>query len=107
MSRPAARLGDIDSSSRLGCCFFPPNTLKPVVSNVFINGRPASKAGDVLSPVKGVWTCSGGGTCILPRVVTSVSKVFINGRPAAHIGDITNIPSRRRILTGSGNVILG
>lgn len=107
MARPAARFGDVDSFSRTGCCIYFPNNVSPVFSNVFINGRPAAKAGDPLRPVFGNWVCSGGGFCLLPRRVSSFSKVFINGRPSAHIGDFTNIRSGRRIITGSSNVFLG
>lgn len=106
MVRPASALGDVDSFSALGCCIFPPGVVSPVVGNVFINGRPAAKFGDVLSPKFGSWVCTGGGPCVLPRTVTSTSKVFINGRPSAHIGDTTNIPSGRRIVSGSPNVLL-
>lgn len=106
MTRPVATLGSIDSVSRRGCCLFPPNVVKPVVSKVLIQGRPIAKAGDILTPVKGIWTCNGGGTCILPRTVVSTSKVLVGGRPVAHIGDFTSLRTRRRILSGNPKVLM-
>lgn len=102
MTRAVVRFGDLDSSNRLGCCFFPPSTVSPTVSKVFINGRPVARVGDVLSPVYGAWVCSGSGFCFLSRTISGSSKVIVGGKPIAKIYDRTAI--NRKILTASTNV---
>jgi len=92
----AARLGDICSGH--GC--FPPRSGTSASPNVFINGRPAHRAGDGWNlhccPKKG---CH-------PGVVSGgSSSVFINGLPAARIGDSVGCGSV--IAMGSSNVFIG
>ena len=110
MSRSVAKLLDTDSFSSLGCCNYPPNVIDRVsnVRNFICGGRPVARIGDVLSPVPGIWTCGGSGTCILPRTITPTSptRVIAGGRPVARIGDNTNIPSGRVITSGFSRVLI-
>ena len=89
--QPAARLGDIDTGH-------PPAPPTPIITasgNVFINGRPAARKGDMLVPHHpGV------------RIITEGSgSVLINGKPAARITDAINCGGK--IIVGSGNVLIG
>lgn len=106
MGRIVAKLGDPDSFSKLGCCDFPPNVLdfaSPTTNVFFRGGIPAVLNNDPQSPVPGIWTCGGGGTCILPRKVVAVSKFIVRGRSVATLGSITSAPSGRIILKSSFN----
>ena len=89
--QPAARLGDIDTGH-------PPAPPTPIITasgNVFINGIPAARKGDMLAPHHpGV------------RIITEGSgSVLINGLPAARITDAINCGGT--IVVGSGNVLIG
>jgi len=89
--QPAARLGDIDTGH-------PPAPPTPIITasgNVFINGIPAARKGDMLAPHHpGV------------RIITEgSSSVKINGMPAARITDAINCGGK--IIVGSGNVLIG
>lgn len=61
-------------------------TVGPITTgspNVFVNGRPAARVGDI-----GVHAaCCGPNTF---KIISGDSQVLINGRPAAKIGSQTN-----------------
>lgn len=103
--RPVAALGNPDNTSfRPKCCVYPVNTVTPIVSHCFANGRPIAKAGDVLTPAPGFPTCDDV-TCVpLARTVIAVNKVFIRGQPIATVGDLTNPATPRTILPFPTNV---
>ena len=85
------------------CCVYAPNTVTPVVSKIFTNGKPTAKLGDVLTPVPGKPTCDSG--CPpLYRQIIAVSTVFKEGRCTAHVGDLTAPVSPRTILPGPTTV---
>lgn len=104
MTRPIAAIGNPDSISFRPCCVYPPNTVVPVVSTIFANGRMRSGAGDVLTPAPGFPVCKDTFCPPLFRIVKAPSTVFVNGRPSAHVGDLTNPGSPRTILPAPTNV---
>lgn len=105
--RPVAGLGNPDNVSfRPPCCVYPVNTMVPVVANVFTNGRPIAKAGDVLTPAPGFPTCKDVTCSPLPRVVIAVNKTFVQGQPVATVGDLTNPSSPRTILPFPTNMFV-
>lgn len=110
MGITAAKLGDPDLFSKLGCCDYPPNVLdfaSPTTNVFFLGGVPAVLDNDPQSPVPGIWTCSGGGFCLLPRTVSAKSKKFqVRGRYLARLGDTTSIPSGRIITTSAFNNVV-
>ena len=95
MSQPAARLGDICTGH--GC--YPSRRNISASQNVFINGIPAHRVGDVWE----VHCC--GDDCHGGTTVTGSGSVFINNRQAARVGDVVNCGSR--IASGSNNVFIG
>ena len=106
MSRPVACLGNPDSISFKPCCVYPPNIVTPIVSNVFSNGRPRAKVGDILTPAPGFPVCKDTTCPPLPRTIIGVSTVFVNGRPSAHVGDLTNPATPRKILPAPTNLFV-
>ena len=69
--------------------------------NIFINGSPAVRLGDVV----GVHTRTGCGGPDTSVLTTGSSKVFINGQPAGRIGD--QYTADNTITTGSPTVFFG
>lgn len=69
-----------------GCMACAHPTVGPITTgspNVFVNGRPAARVGDI-----GVHAaCCGPNTF---KIISGDSQVLINGRPAAKIGSQTN-----------------
>lgn len=87
------RIGDICA----GHSPFAPSQMATGSSNVFINGVPACKVGDV-STVH----CAGP-VCHIGTGVVGSTKIFINGSPALRIGDTLSCGSV--IVGGSANVL--
>ncbi len=104
MTRQVATLGFPDSIS-FGppCCTYPPNTVTPVVSKIFTNGKTSAKLGDVLTPVPGIPSCDSGCSPLFRQII-AVSTVFKEGRCTAHVGDLTAPASPRKILPGPTTV---
>lgn len=71
--------------------------------NVYTNGRPAARVGDVATP----HLKPSGRRCVVhvPPIVQGSSSVFINGRPAARQFD--PLAACTVIALGSPNVIIG
>ena len=65
--------------------------------NVFANGLPAARLGDIV-----ISYCGHIGT-----IVTGSSKIFVNGIPAARLGDSFIGTYSGTIIGGSSNVIVG
>lgn len=91
--------------SYLGCpCTghgaFPPRPIVSGSANVFVNGSPASAAGDGVAVHKAPKKPPHGGA-----VASGSSSVFINGKPAARIGDAVSCGSA--VAMGSANVFVG
>lgn len=93
--RPAARQGDLSTGH--GC--YPPRPAANGSSNVFINGRPAHRKGDMFEK-----HCCGK-DCHIGATMTGSATVFINGIPAARVGE--RISCGDIIMTGSTNVGIG
>ena len=90
-----ATLGDICTGH--GC--WPPRDGVSASSNVFVNGKPVHKVGDLWN----IHCCDG--ECH-PGIISSGSKgVYINGAPAARIGD--SIVCGSIIAMGSFNTFFG
>ena len=100
------RLGDqahVDDDAH-GCPGCPHPGLGPAIAgsaDVFVNGRPALRVGDV-----GIHAaCCGGNQW---SADTGSTTVFINGRPAHRIGDDTrHCGGSGSLVEGSGDVIVG
>ncbi|MBR2519744.1 MAG: PAAR domain-containing protein [Selenomonadaceae bacterium] len=92
----ATRLGDV-CSGHDSC---PPRPLVEGSPNVYINGAPAGRVGDMLAAH---------GCFIHPAhtgvIASGSSKVYINGRPAGRVGDPVSCGSV--MAQGSPNVIIG
>jgi len=97
MSSPAARKGDLD----LVHCSQPIRAEGS--SNVFVNGRPWSRQGDLNAP----HLRPGGKNCVVHAapIATGSPTVFINGRGAGRVGDL--IAGCTAVATGSPNVFAG
>lgn len=104
--RPVAGLGNPDNVSFRPCCVYPVNTVTPVVSKTFINGRPVAKVGDVLTPAPGFPVCKDTVCPPLARTPIAVNKLFVNGQSVASVGDLTNPASPRTILPFPTNVFV-
>lgn len=93
----AARQGD------LGVVHCGGYTIAEGSDDVFINGLPAARVGDMstthLKP--------GGKHCVphSAPIATGSSTVFINGMPAARVGD--SLSGCTQIAQGSSDVIIG
>ena len=85
-----------DATSGHGC--FPPQTVVAGSSDVLINGIPAARVGDAVTPHTCVVTHPG-------TIAIGSSTVFINGVPAARIGDPIDCGST--LVGGSSNVNIG
>ncbi|MGF1725258.1 PAAR domain-containing protein [Photobacterium nomapromontoriensis] len=95
MGKPAARLGDNHVCPKVTSKV--PHVGGPAAAgspNVFINGMPAARQGDMM-------------VCIGPpdSIKGGSASVFINGKPAARMGDTTEHGGI--IISGSGNVFIG
>lgn len=92
----AARFGD------LGVPHCSPYVIATGSTDVFINGRPAARVGDISSPHKvPARICF---NHVAPIVIGSTS-VFINGRPAAYVGSY--LAGCTFVATGSTDVVTG
>jgi uncharacterized Zn-binding protein involved in type VI secretion len=96
MGKPAARLMDIGSNHGA----FPPTPIIAGSGDVFCNGRPAAREGDMLllhaAPKKPPH----------PRAIKQGSPtVFVNGKPWARVGDAVDCGGT--IITGAADVLVG
>lgn len=91
----AARLGD--NCTGHGC--YPGRPIVEGSGNVFINGKPAARVGDMLD------THCCGPSCHDGVITEGSGSVFINGKPAARIGDAVSCDSA--LAEGSSNVNIG
>ncbi|NQZ32451.1 MAG: PAAR domain-containing protein [Oceanospirillaceae bacterium] len=87
-----------DSGSGHGC--FPPTSITSGSGDVIIDGLPAARTGDGLSP-HGCKDCPPHGR----GIAGGSSTVFINNRPAARVGD--GISCGGSVSSGSGTVNIG
>lgn len=71
--------------------------------NVFVNGRPVSRQGDLNTPHKRQ-SGSGCNTHSAP-ITTGSSTVFINGKGCGRVGD--SITKCTKVAAGSSNVFAG
>lgn len=94
--KPAGRLSDIES----GHGAYPPTPCISASGNVIINGRGAMRKGD-----KFVIHCIPAPECHMPVLMKGSRTVKVNGRDAGRFGDPTACGAR--VMTGSGNVIIG
>lgn len=88
MSKPAARVSDIDA------CPIPGHGSNPVTAgspNVLINNLPCARIGDPTS-------CG-------DAIAVGIPTILVNGMPIAHLGSAT--AHGGVIVTGSGDVLLG
>jgi hypothetical protein len=104
MTRPVACQGFPDSASIKGCCFYPPNTVYPIVNKIISNGSMESRITDVLAPVPCVCICTFSCGPPLFRQIRGFSKIISTGRPTAHVGDLT-APVSPRIILGFNKII--
>lgn len=95
MSKPAARIGDMNSGH--GC--FMPTSLIMGSPTVLINGIPASRLGDQFAT-----HCCPFNGCHNDAVTMGSTTVLINGMPSARVGDDA---MGALITTGSTNVLIG
>ena len=92
----AARFGD------LGVPHCSPYVIATGSTDVFINGRPAARVGDISSPhLVPARVCF---NHVAPIAIGSTS-VFINGRPAAYVGSY--LAGCTFVATGSTDVVTG
>ena len=97
MAQPATRIGDADVVHDCQVPFRMKGSL-----NVFVNGIPWSRMGDVNTPHK--WGSKCKNKHSMPIAIGS-KTVFVNGRGAGRIGDY--IVSCTVVATGSPNVFAG
>jgi len=97
MAQPATRIGDLDW---IHDCEFPHRMMGS--TNVFVNGIPWSRMGDLNTPHKY------GGDCDkshLRPIAVGSKTVFVNGRGAGRIGDY--VAGCTFVITGSKDVFAG
>jgi len=97
MSRPATRIGDLDI---VHDCQVPVRMVGS--DNVFVNGIPWSRMGDVNTPHKYGSKCDNMHSA---PIATGSTSVFINGRGAGRVGDA--VAGCTMVATGSTNVFAG
>lgn len=92
----ATRLGDLCTGHDL--C--PPRPLVQGSPNVFINGKPAGRVGDLYAPHGCFYHPPHTGV-----IASGSSTVFINGKPAGRVGDPVSCGSA--VAQGSPTVFIG
>ena len=96
MGKAAARLMDIGSNHGA----YPPTPIIVGSGDVFCNGRPAAREGDMLL-LHMAPKCPPH-----PRAIKKgSSSVFVNGKPLARVGDPVDCGGS--IITGAGDVLVG
>ena len=97
MSRPATRIGDLDT---VHDCQVPVRMVGS--DNVFVNGISWSRMGDVNTPHKYGSKCDNMHSA---PIATGSTSVFINGKGAGRVGDA--VAGCTMVATGSDNVFAG
>lgn len=96
----AARVGDTTTGHQT----YPPQTIIVGSANVTINGSPAARVGDNVTPHTNTVAPFDTHTAIIN---TGSSTVTINGSPAARVGDALSCNLMDIIIVGSPTVTIG